>query len=193
MTDRPGRIKSLLLAAGLGTRLRPLTDSVPKCLIPIAGRPLLDIWIQRLLECGIREARINTHALATAVRPILRRSMPKTGCFWSRRTSQYSLGSSGTVTANADLADDVDEIVDYLRGQLQRHRPAAFDRIPSTTHRSADDGSVSALTPALVVLPSWTRKDESSPSSRSRKHQPATSLMQGSTSLMLLPIGKSPR
>ena len=91
MTDRAGRIKSLLLAAGLGTRLRPLTDSVPKCLIPIAGRPLLDIWIQRLVECGIREARINTHALAEVVRAhIAQINAEERAYAWSRHTSQYS-------------------------------------------------------------------------------------------------------
>jgi D,D-heptose 1,7-bisphosphate phosphatase len=111
MTDRPGRIKALLLAAGLGTRLRPLTDSVPKCLIPIAGRPLLDIWIHRLLECGIREARINTHALATAVRAHIAQINAKNGLLLVEAHEPVLLGSSGTVTANADLADDVDEIV----------------------------------------------------------------------------------
>ncbi len=42
-------MKALLLAAGLGTRLRPITDHVPKCLVPIHGRPLLDYWLELLL------------------------------------------------------------------------------------------------------------------------------------------------
>jgi hypothetical protein len=40
-------MKALLLAAGFGTRLRPLTDSLPKCLVPIKGQPLLGIWLER--------------------------------------------------------------------------------------------------------------------------------------------------
>ena len=63
-----GKVKALILAGGAGTRLRPLTDTVPKCLIPIAGQPLLDVWVECLVEAGILEARINTHALAAAVR-----------------------------------------------------------------------------------------------------------------------------
>ncbi|MBV8268581.1 MAG: NTP transferase domain-containing protein [Planctomycetaceae bacterium] len=54
-------VKAILLAAGLGTRPRPLTNTIPKCLVPIGGRPLLDYWIDRLVEAGVREARLNTH------------------------------------------------------------------------------------------------------------------------------------
>ena len=111
MTDHAGRTKALLLAAGLGTRLRPLTDSVPKCLVPIAGRPLLDIWIQRLTDCGIREARINTHSLAAVVRAHIAQINAEKGLLLAEAYEPVLLGSAGTVTANSDLADDVDEIV----------------------------------------------------------------------------------
>ena len=47
------RTKALLLAAGLGTRLRPLTYQVTKCLVPIAGRPLLDYLIDALIEAQV--------------------------------------------------------------------------------------------------------------------------------------------
>ena len=47
------------MAAGMGTRLRPLTDQTPKCLIPIAGRPLLDYWFDLFGNAGLRvEARV---------------------------------------------------------------------------------------------------------------------------------------
>ena len=64
----PKTTKALLLAAGLGTRVRPLTNFVPKCLIEIAGRPLLDYWFDRLAEARIRDVLINTHHLADQVR-----------------------------------------------------------------------------------------------------------------------------
>ena len=47
------RAKALILAGGLGTRLRPLTDVIPKCLLPIGGRTLLDYWVECLVEAGI--------------------------------------------------------------------------------------------------------------------------------------------
>jgi histidinol-phosphate phosphatase family protein len=105
------RVKALLLAAGLGTRLRPLTNSVPKCLIPIAGRPLLDIWIQGLVHCGIREARINTHALAEVVRAHIAQVNLDGRLLLTESYEPVLLGSAGTVMANADLADDADEVL----------------------------------------------------------------------------------
>lgn len=60
-------MKAVLLAAGLGTRLRPLTDTIPKCLVPIDGRPLLEIWLENLTRAGIGPFLINTHYLADRV------------------------------------------------------------------------------------------------------------------------------
>ena len=62
------RAKALILAGGVGTRLRPLTDTIPKCLVPIGGQALLDYWVECLVEAGISEARINNHAHAERVR-----------------------------------------------------------------------------------------------------------------------------
>src|SRR5271156_909993 len=59
---RESALKAFLLAGGHGTRLRPLTDSVPKCLMPIRGTPLLDIWLDLCSRSGITEVLINLHA-----------------------------------------------------------------------------------------------------------------------------------
>lgn len=64
-------MRALLLAAGLGTRLRPITDSVPKCLVEINGRPLLDYWIELLSKGGIGDILVNLHYLPDAVRSYL--------------------------------------------------------------------------------------------------------------------------
>jgi mannose-1-phosphate guanylyltransferase len=64
MTGRP---PVLLLAAGLGTRLAPLTDHLPKCLMPIGGRPLLGLWLDLLAEAGIEDIIVNTHHQADKV------------------------------------------------------------------------------------------------------------------------------
>jgi mannose-1-phosphate guanylyltransferase len=58
---------ALLLAAGLGTRLSPLTDHLPKCLMPIGGRPLLGLWLDLLGEAGFEDIAINTHHQADKV------------------------------------------------------------------------------------------------------------------------------
>ena len=57
-------MKAMILAAGLGTRLRPLTDDRPKALVAVAGRTLLEIAILRLRAFGVTEAIVNTHHCA---------------------------------------------------------------------------------------------------------------------------------
>jgi mannose-1-phosphate guanylyltransferase len=64
-------LSALLLCAGLGTRLRPLTDQWPKCLVPINGRPLLEYWLCALIEAGIHRILINGHHLSATVESFL--------------------------------------------------------------------------------------------------------------------------
>jgi len=66
MTD--SRMKAMVLAAGLGTRLRPLTDDKPKSLVPLAGRPLMDWTLRWLSHIGVGECVINLHRWADEVR-----------------------------------------------------------------------------------------------------------------------------
>ncbi len=57
-------MKAMVLAAGLGTRLRPLTDDRPKALVEVAGRTLLEITLTRLRDFGIRDVIVNVHHFA---------------------------------------------------------------------------------------------------------------------------------
>jgi mannose-1-phosphate guanylyltransferase len=61
-------MKAMVLAAGLGARLRPFTDGNPKCLVPLAGRPLMDWTLRWLCRSGVTECMINLHYLADEVR-----------------------------------------------------------------------------------------------------------------------------
>jgi len=67
-------MKAMVLAAGLGTRLRPLTNDRPKALVEIAGHPLLEITLRRLASFGIREVIINVHHFADMVSEYLERN-----------------------------------------------------------------------------------------------------------------------
>ena len=60
-------MKAMILAAGLGTRLRPLTDDRPKALVEIDGRTLLEITLSRLRSFGVREVIINVHHFADMI------------------------------------------------------------------------------------------------------------------------------
>lgn len=94
-------MQALLLAAGIGSRLRPLTDTIPKCLVPIHGRPLLDFWVTMLLDAGVDGILINTHWLSEKVEAFV------SGQPWRDRvTLVYEpelLGTGGTVKANASF------------------------------------------------------------------------------------------
>jgi len=91
-------LKAFLLAGGHGTRLRPLTDSLPKCLVPIRGRPLLDIWLDLCASSGITEVLINVHAHPQPIEQHLKR----TGSPVNVRLVHEDrlLGSAGTLAAN---------------------------------------------------------------------------------------------
>ena len=91
-------MKAFLLAGGHGTRLRPLTNSVPKCLLPIRGRPLLDIWLDLCARSGITEVLINPHAHSEAIERHLQRSGSPVDVRLVRE--EQLLGSAGTVAAN---------------------------------------------------------------------------------------------
>ncbi len=98
--------KVLLLAGGLGSRLKPLTDTVPKCLVPVAGRPLLDYWIDAIEAAGIRDAVINTHHLAEQVRRHICVINATRAVRVRESHEPILLGSAGTVRANRDLVNE---------------------------------------------------------------------------------------
>ncbi len=64
---------AVLVAAGIGSRLAPLTQALPKCLMPIGGRPLLGYWLKMLREAGVTDIVVNLHHHAELVREYLRR------------------------------------------------------------------------------------------------------------------------
>jgi mannose-1-phosphate guanylyltransferase len=121
-------VKAVLLAAGLGTRLRPVTETTPKCLVTIGERTLLDIWLDALAEVGVDEVLLNTHHLADQVRHHvgLRRSGPPVRLLHEERLR----GSAGTLRAARDLLEqdpwflavNADNLTDYdLAGLVDAH------------------------------------------------------------------------
>ena len=66
-------MKAIVFAAGLGTRLRPLTDTIPKALADINGVPMLELVIGRLAAAGVKEFIVNTHAFHEKIEAFLRK------------------------------------------------------------------------------------------------------------------------
>ena len=90
-----------MLAAGLGTRLRPITDTIPKCLVPIHGKPLLGYWLDRLLDGGIERILVNTHYLPDVVQKFVA-TTPRRDAV-DLVYEEILLGTGGTILRNRDF------------------------------------------------------------------------------------------
>jgi mannose-1-phosphate guanylyltransferase len=125
-------MRALLLAAGIGSRLRPITATTPKCMVAINGRPLLDYWLELLFDAGIERILINTHWLPEQVEAHVRTSR------WASKIDLVHepelLGTGGTVLANRHwfegqplLLAHADNLTDFdVPGLIAAHqgRPA---------------------------------------------------------------------
>jgi mannose-1-phosphate guanylyltransferase len=91
-------LRAVLLAAGFGTRLRPLTESLPKCLVPVQGKPLMAYWFDLLFSAGLERVLVNTHYLPDAVTSFVAQSP------WAAKVDlvheDLILGTGGTLLTN---------------------------------------------------------------------------------------------
>ena len=132
-----GGVKAFLLAAGVGSRLRPITDVTPKCMLAIGGRPLLDLWLDAFDRAGVDEVLVNLHHLPDVVR---RHLAARAGPPAVRTVFEPELlGSAGTLLANRQwvtdeeffLACNADNLTDFdLRSLIDAHREHDHDRDP---------------------------------------------------------------
>jgi mannose-1-phosphate guanylyltransferase len=141
-------MRALLLAAGLGTRLRPLTDSMPKCLVPIKGQPLLDIWLERLTKAGLGPFLVNTHYLSAQVESFLEAS-PYRSQVGLVHESQLR-GTAGTLIANLNFFEGMDGMLihadNYCLADLEAFMDYHLHRPPEClltmmTFRATDPSS----------------------------------------------------
>lgn len=118
-------MRALLLAAGLGTRLRPITDHIPKCLVPIHGKPLLGYWLDMLLPNGVERVLVNTHYLPDAVCKFVAASAWRDSIEIVHE--DVLLGTGGTVLRNRDFLGGGSFMVVHA-DNLSRFDVAAFIR-----------------------------------------------------------------
>ena len=131
-------MKAFLLAAGVGSRLRPVTDTIPKCMVTFDDRPLLDIWLDAFDRAGVTEVLVNLHHLPHVVREHV---ASRTGSPAVRLVFEPELlGSAGTLLANRDwvasegsfLVCNADNLTDFdLRLLVEAH--AGHDAIATLT------------------------------------------------------------
>jgi len=125
-------MKAFLLAAGVGSRLRPITDTTPKCMLAIGGQPLLDIWLDAFGRAGVDEVLVNLHHLPDVVRNHVKARAGSLQPPAVRTVFEPELlGSAGTLAANRAwvggeemfLACYADNLTDFdLRSLAETHR-----------------------------------------------------------------------
>jgi mannose-1-phosphate guanylyltransferase len=113
-------MRAAILAAGLGTRLRPLTYATPKALAPVLNRPLLGVALAQVRQAGARRVAVNTHHLAEQVQQFLKAHTPPglevavrhepeiLGTGGGLRSLAAALGEAPFLAMNADILTDLD-------------------------------------------------------------------------------------
>jgi mannose-1-phosphate guanylyltransferase len=153
-------MKAFLLAAGVGSRLRPITHATPKCMLVIDDRPLLDIWLDAFDRAGVREVLVNLHHLPDVVRHhVAARTGPPT----VRAVFEPELlGSAGTLAANRQWVDSeemflacyADNLTDIdLRSLIDAHRENAAIATVAVFHseRPSAGGVVELDTTGTII------------------------------------------
>ena len=94
-------MKAFLLAAGIGSRLQPITFNTPKCLVPVGDKTLIDLWYDKLESMKVTEILVNTHHLGKKVEEHISKlnTSIKTTITYEREL----LGSAGTILANKNF------------------------------------------------------------------------------------------
>jgi mannose-1-phosphate guanylyltransferase len=126
-------MRAILLAAGFGTRLRPLTNKIPKCLVPINGKALLEIWLDRLTHAEIGPFLINTHYLPEQVEDFIESSVYQKQVVLVNETEL--LGTAGTLVANQSFFQGEDGLLIHadnycladFKAFLQAHKSRPSD------------------------------------------------------------------
>ena len=136
-------MRAYLLAGGLGERLRPLTDCMPKCLVPIRGTPLLGIWLDTLVRMGVDDVLVNVSRFPEQVEAFTEQRSGGPRVHVVRERSP--LGSAGTLEANrAFVAGEESFWIVYSDNLTD----AVLDPM-LTFHRSHGDALTMALFTAL--------------------------------------------
>jgi choline kinase len=136
MTD----FRAIVLAAGVGSRLRPMTDAIPKCLVPIDGRPILGWQLDALLSAGAAEVTVVAgyrapqviefcHSYGNRVRVVVNVDYATTNNMYSFRMGASALNGTDVVVCNGDVVFDpsiVQRLVEPERGDLIAVEPGRY-------------------------------------------------------------------
>ena len=97
--DKTKPLRALLLSAGFGTRLKPITNKIPKCLVEINNKPILEHWLTKLEEINCEKVLINSHYLHSQVNEYLL-NRKKSAMIIELKYEKQLLGTAGTLLNN---------------------------------------------------------------------------------------------
>lgn len=117
-------MKAMLLAAGLGTRLRPLTNTLPKPMLPVLNRPLIGWIVEHAIAAGVREFVVNLHYLPEAIERYLPKAFPDAAFTFSYEPE--ILGTGGALRKVHTLLDSEDDFFLANGDTIQRPPLAAL-------------------------------------------------------------------
>ena len=162
-------MKAMIFAAGLGTRLRPLTDHMPKALVPVAGKPMLERVILRLKEAGFNEITVNIHHFGEQIIDFLRAHdnfgteihisdergmLLDTGGLYRHHLesdAESTLLVSERKTSRYLLFDDDYHLHGWINKSTGEVKPAGFD-YRETKYRELAFGGIHIISPSLFHL-----------------------------------------
>ena len=146
-------IRALLLAAGLGTRLRPITNSTPKCMVPLDGEPILEHWLKKLELAGCETALVNTHHLSEQVVDFIKKR-PKSSMVIKIVHEPNLLGTAGTLLTNEIFFNDSvgllihadnamsENLSPLINKHISRHKSRSLTMLTFTTSQPSRCGIV---------------------------------------------------
>jgi mannose-1-phosphate guanylyltransferase len=117
-------VKAFLLAAGNGTRLRPVTNNIPKCLVPINNKPLLFWWVELFEKHGVNEVLINLHHFPGQVIDFI--DGLETKIKFHFFTEEKLLGSGSTLRLNKKFAENQSEVLIAYADNLTNYNLTRF-------------------------------------------------------------------
>ncbi len=154
-------MKAIILAAGIGSRLAPLTNVLPKCLMPINGRPLIEYWILALNQAGIHEILINRHHHKDIMSEWSSNTRLSAGLTFV--DEPILLGTGGTIQDNINFIGDSNlmvihgdnlclaDIKDFIMAHELRPSDAVMTMMTFKTPTPSTCGIVTVDTDGLVI------------------------------------------
>ncbi len=166
------KLKAILLSAGIGSRLMPLTKDKPKCLMKIGNKPLLGIWLDKLKDLGCSDVLINTHYLSEQVNEFL--SYYKSQSIKINVVhEEVLLGTAGTLLNNKNFIEDNTLLIhadnftsSNLKGLIKAHndknKTCLITMLTFTTKKPSSCGVV--LVDSKGIVKEFHEKVENPPS-----------------------------